>query len=153
MNYDKELIVVNEENGVFRYDGDCFNINNEIIELLKRKASEAPLKRSRILLHKDENSNAQQMLICISKDSLIPLHHHQKAKETITVIQGQLEYIYKSKGKEIKMFLCSSKVNNMVCTKENIPHKLKALSDFAIFVECSDGPFSGKMSLLNDEKC
>ena len=150
MNYDKELIVVNEANGVYRYDGDCFNINQEIIEMLKKRAIEAPLQRSRILLHKDENSNAQQMLICISKGSFIPLHHHQKAKETITVIQGQLEYIYKRKGKEIKILLCSTKVNNMVCTKENVPHRLRALSDFVIFFECSDGPFCGKMNVLTN---
>ena len=151
MKYEQELIVVNQENGVFRYNGDCFNINQGIIEMLKKKANEAPLKRSRILLHKDENSNAQQMLICISKDSVIPLHLHEKATETITVIQGQLEYVYIRNGKEIEILLCSAEINNMVCTKKNIPHKLRALSEFAIFFECSDGPFSGKINLLSEE--
>ena len=147
MNINKELLIVNEEKGVFKYTGNCFKLNNEILNILQEKANKTELKRSRILLHNDNSSNAQQMVICISKNSSIPMHVHEEATESIILLDGHLEYVYKENGEYENVFLDALENTCLITTKRGIPHTLRSISEFSTFFECSDGPFGGSMQV------
>tara|TARA_B100000683_G_scaffold240087_1_gene247028 strand:- start:226 stop:669 length:444 start_codon:yes stop_codon:yes gene_type:complete len=136
-------------NGVKQAHGELIVVgHNDINELLLMSKSNK--FRSRICFHQDNASLCHEMLICLDSKTQINPHSHQNKHETFLCIAGRIELTYRkdkfSDEKKIMIGSYSDFINNEVDTflyRMNAPyiHSHKIITDHAVVMEITDGPF------------
>ena len=72
-----------------------FQVNNNLINYLKKKASESELNRYRICLHENEDHKTQEMLICLTGFNYFKTHKHPvEVSESYHMIEGKINIIF-----------------------------------------------------------
>lgn len=124
------------------------NINSDWIEELKKIAEKSPMKRSRICFHKNKQSKIHQMLICLYKDTIIPIHSHKHSKETITLIEGRAEVSIYNKNKMVKTKYALNNKNFFMEIPINTLHSIEIKTKFILFIETIAGPFKKQNTII-----
>ena len=117
-----------------------YNLN---IEELIDKGKNSTNGRSRLCLHKDNQSLYQVMLIYHDNNTTCEIHKHLTCPEQLIVLHGELKYnIYDNNFKCIHSTCISSESdNNGVHTDINVFHNIDIISKYVIFLEIVMGAF------------
>ena len=70
---------------------------DDLAELLLDLAQKSELKRSRLCVHPSDDSDLHVMAVCLSSDSYVRIHRHQKS-EFYLILQGIMEIIIYDKN-------------------------------------------------------
>ena len=136
MTSDKSIILYDTSSIYFLDDGK--------INELKDIALKHPLKRSRVCLHKSEQSLVHEMVIVAHSSSYLEPHRHPKNKpESYHVLEGELKVnIFDDDGnliKEEKLF--ANKHPRMYRIHGQVWHQPVSLSEWVVYHEVATGPF------------
>ena len=136
------MLVLSEESEEVYYLKNNYSLKSDIHEFLINKAILSKRSRCRLCLHNNPSAINQEMIICLLKDSNIPIHAHVNKEESFKIEKGFLKYsIFDKKGNVLsEKFLDSS--SDKVLVPVDTFHSFKILSSFAIFREWTKGPFS-----------
>jgi glucose-6-phosphate isomerase len=127
----------------------CY-FTSSLLNLLKKKAINSKIKRSRILMHISNKSKVHEMIIALMKNSYVPPHQHPKHKsESYFIIQGTMDLnIFNNKGKQIRKISMgdykSKKPFYYRMSQGGHWHMPVATSKFCIYHETFSGPFEKK---------
>ena len=120
-------------------------INAAHLDQLKKAASQAPLRRSRICLHPDNNDKVHEMVIAFCRDSYIPPHRHTGKSESFHIIEGALQVIFfddaGAVSSRLNMAPPGSKQTFFYRLNCNQYHTAVMLTDYVIIHETTTGPF------------
>lgn len=136
MTSDKSNILYDTSSIYFLDDGK--------INELKDIALKHPLKRSRVCLHKSEQSLVHEMVIVAHSSSYLEPHRHPKNKpESYHVLEGELKVnIFDDDGdliKEEKLF--ANKHPRMYRIHGQVWHQPVPQSEWVVYHEVATGPF------------
>jgi len=118
--------------------------SSQVADLLKL-AQNSPIKRARACLHGSDSELLHVMLIVALKESDIPIHRHGNRDEYYVVLDGKLELslydevLSVKEEKSLNPYGSPGVFTNFVRTNEW--HQIKILSEFAVFLEITQGPF------------
>ena len=120
---------------------------NADIDRLIFEARRSLLRRSRINLHKSSDFGSQKMLIALFNDSKVGMHRHPVHKsETYVPLIGELvvDYLQDNQLRTIKTDSISSigNSNKIVTHSSGVWHEPRSLSEYCVYLEIYDGPFS-----------
>ena len=130
---------------VFRNDKDIEEVGDDWLVRLKRAASESPLRRSRLCLHRNNDDHVQEMVIALCKDVLFRPHCHLRKSESFHMIEGELYVlIFDGKGEIIRtVHMGPPGSGRRFFYRLNVSawHAILPRSEYVIFHETTDGPF------------
>jgi len=133
---------------------DIFSLNTNIFNELRKLAQNDITKRSRILLHSNQNSQIHEMLIAFEKGSYVRPHKHIGKSESYLILYGKLDLIYfNDDGKIIKKFELQDNSNEtpFYFRSENDQwHTINIISDYVILLETTNGPVENISTIFAD---
>ena len=124
---------------------DIVVVNAETLQTLKELAATAPLKRSRLCLHRTSEDPIQEMVIAFARDSYVRVHRHRNKSESFHILAGSLEVVFfDDEGRETRRIQLGepgtgrSSLYRLSC---DAWHTVLIESEFAIIHETTNGPF------------
>ncbi len=124
---------------------DIVVVNDETLQTLKKMAAAAPLKRSRLCLHRTSYDPIQEMVIAFARDSYVRVHQHRNKSESFHVLVGSLEVIFfDDEGRETRRIRLGAPETGLPCLYRlscDAWHTVLVESEFAIIHETTNGPF------------
>ncbi|MDX9714326.1 MAG: WbuC family cupin fold metalloprotein [Dissulfurispiraceae bacterium] len=124
---------------------DILILGESDITLLHELASDDPLGRARICMHKSRNDNIQEMLILLKNKSYLKPHRNVKFSKSYCVLLGKVALVIFNDAGNITEFIelgCDAAGMNMICRLNvNVWHTLVSLSDYSVFIETNGGPY------------
>ena len=136
------MLVLSEESEEVYYLKNKNPIEMDIHEFLIIKTILSKRSRCRLCLHDSPLSINQEMIICLLKNSNIPIHAHINKGESFKIEKGFLKYsIFDKKGNVVSENYLDSTSDKVYVPKGTF-HSFKIISEFAIFREWTKGPFS-----------
>ena len=129
--------------GVFHANTWGLNWGDELINELKNIAIKNSRSRSRLCLHPDKNDSHQEMLIVMYKSAVEKPQRRTIGFDTKIVIEGKANLFYFSDEGEILHKITLGWDNSRyVHTNSDNFHSLKIISDWFVFLEIVNGPFT-----------
>ena len=126
-------------------DPGIIEINQRHLDQLKQAARQAPLRRARFCLHRDENDKVHEMVIAFCRDSYVPPHRHRNKSESFHVIEGRLLVVFFNEQGAVtgKMEMSPLAAGKTFFYRLNAEqwHTVIPLTDFVILHETTPGPF------------
>ncbi len=124
---------------------DIVVVNAETLQTLQVMAAAAPLKRSRLCLHRTSDDPIQEMVIAFARDSYVRVHRHRNKSESFHVLAGSLEVIFfDNEGHEtrrIRLGESRTGLPSLYRLSCDAWHTVLIESEFAIIHETTNGPF------------
>jgi cupin fold WbuC family metalloprotein len=124
---------------------DIVVVNAETLQSLKKMAAAAPLKRSRLCLHRTSNDPIQEMVIAFARDSYVRVHRHRNKSESFHVLVGSLQVVFfDDEGHEIRRIRLGAPETGLPSLYRlscDAWHAVLIESEFAIIHETTNGPF------------
>ena len=119
---------------------DHYIEENDLFALVKQAKNNCK-KRHRICLHKSHNSKIQEMIIAVTKESVIEFHRQPKRAKTYVLLEGELivHFLGENNNKTDSYLLSQKK--RILCFQADNCHTVQANSDVAIFLEFIEGPY------------
>lgn len=121
-------------------------LTGEVFEFLKSKALQNERARCRICTHESPESSLHEMFILHSRGNYVPPHRHLRSDESLTIISGEAAMIYFEHDgpvREVHYLNPAQKGAAMYLrTPKGVLHSLYIESDFCLFKETIEGPFS-----------
>lgn len=112
---------------------------------LRRSASSAPLKRSRLCAHRDLTDPLHEMLIVLSHDSYVRPHRHSGKTESFHVIEGSADLVVFDEDGGITdvLQLGDYASGRVFYYRLNVAvfHTVRVRSELLIVHETTNGPF------------
>ncbi len=131
-------------------DSDIIEIKGQDLEPLKQAARQAPLRRARFCLHRDENDKVHEMVIAFCRDSYVPPHRHRNKSESFHMIEGRLLVVlFDDRGlvtRKIEMTPLPEGKTFFYRLNMEQWHTVIPLTDFVIIHETTAGPFKKEES-------
>ena len=118
-------------------------IDTEMLDELTCKAQDSPRLRMNFDLRNSETDLSQRMLNAIEPGSVIPIHRHKRASETVVLVRGKaVEVFYDESGHIIESIELSSEGR---CFAVNIPkgqwHTIYSHESGTVIFEVKNGAF------------
>ena len=118
-------------------------IDNTLLDELTAQAQASPRLRMNMDLRNSAADTSQRMLNAIEPGSVVPIHRHRKASETVVVLRGRVvEEYYSSEGVVEASYELAA--GGPVCAL-NIPagqwHTMRALESGTVILEMKDGAY------------
>ena len=130
---------------VLTADDDIFVVNAETLQTLKEMAAAAPLKRSRLCLHRTSDDPIQEMVIAFARDSYVRVHRHRNKSESFHVLVGSLVVVFfDDEGREtrrIRLGAPGTGLPSLYRLSCDAWHAVLIETEFAIIHETTNGPF------------
>lgn len=124
---------------------DIAVVDENWIKLLKDRAANSPLRRSRLCLHRTHDDPVQQMIIVMCKDVLFRPHRHRAKTESFHMIEGMLDLIFFNDAGHPEQSIRMGPLGSgaMFCHRLSISqfHAVLPLTDFVIMHEITTGPW------------
>ena len=124
---------------------DIVVVNAETLQTLKEMAAAAPLRRSRLCLHRTSNDPIQEMVIAFARDSYVRVHRHRNKSESFHVLIGSLQVVFfDDEGREtrrIRLGAPETGLPSLYRLSCDAWHAVLIESEFAIIHETTNGPF------------
>ena len=118
----------------------------DLVRHLKSLALRNERQRVRICMHDNKNSDLHEMLILHTKNCYVRPHAHLCNDESITVFEGEADLIIFDNYGNIESSVKLTKYEGSGCfyykIKKNVFHMLIIKSEFLVFKEVAEGPFS-----------
>ncbi len=135
-------------------DGDFLAVDDEMVSMLRDRASVAPRRRCRLCFHSDAEAGQQEMLIVINNTSYVRPHRHFGKVETLSVIEGMCDAVLFDPNGVVTDVIAMSPAGNGGCffyrMPEGVFHTLIFRSEWLAFVETTIGPFDPERSEAAD---
>jgi cupin fold WbuC family metalloprotein len=130
---------------VFRCLETPLRLDPSVIPVLLDAAERSPLRRARICMHADDEAHVQEMLIVLLRDVYIRPHKHPGRPESFHVIEGSVGVtFYEDDGavRDRMRLTAGSRMLPFYYRMDTaIFHAHVILSEYALFHECTSGPF------------
>ena len=127
------------------YKNDLITISKNDFELLREECINSPLKRFRICLHQSTEDLVQEMIICFSRGSKVPIHRHNNKSESFYIIEGIIDVrIYNCKGElteKIRLGDLTTRYPVLYRLNTSFWHDIDVITEFSIVHEIVTGPF------------
>jgi len=140
MNYTK----FNEE--VYYTQDTITKVTSDVIDFLKREASNNKRRRVRLCTHKDINDPVHEMLIVHAKNNYVPPHKHLYKSESFHIIEGRLQVIIFHDDGSIREVIQMGDVSSgeilYYRLSEGYFHTVIPLTEWIVFHETTKGPFN-----------
>lgn len=123
---------------------DVFALDDEYIGKLKDIALQHPLRRSRVCLHRGQDSPVQEMIIVAHRETVISPHCHPQLKaESYHVIEGTLLVnIFSEDGQIIRSIRLFADSHPRIYRIEGgVWHQPIPQSEWVVYHEVFRGPF------------
>lgn len=134
---------------VYQYTGEIFIFDKNIRNLLIETANKSIKKRSRICLHKNTDSNTQNMIICLLKNQKFTKHKHPENKsESYTVILGELYVDIYEKHDKLSHTLTLNNLNTPYMHSGGCIHQPFTKDNIVIYHEIYHGKFNRKIDMI-----
>ena len=129
-------------------------IDRLILDTIISDAFKSPLKRSRILLHENQENSIQEMLLVVTKDSIVQRHKHPDHKsETYIILEGVLEVEYWESDLADSYKKTYGPLDNadgfpfIVRHLGGIWHAPRSITDYVVYFEIYEGPFRKELDV------
>lgn len=132
---------------VFENRDGIVEVGSAWIARLKRSAARAPLRRSRLCLHRAHGETVQEMVIAFRKGSLVRPHRHPGRSESLHMIEGRLTVLVFDEAGRVRRRIDLSALPTgegesfMDRIGDGAWHTVVPTSDYAVAHEASAGPF------------
>ena len=136
---------MNESPAVLYPNQPIYAVSRNILDDLKKRALDAPLKRARLCLHHSPNDAIQEMVIAFHQSTYIRPHRHHLKTESFHMIEGDvLVVFFDDEGKVTqKLHLSTEKPHPFLYRLSTTRwHTVVCLTEYALFHEVTMGPFS-----------
>jgi cupin fold WbuC family metalloprotein len=142
--------------GVLQASGRmALSIDQQAIQDVIDLAYVSPKKRARIVMHENDDSPMQEMLICMLRETELPIHKHLNKEESYFLIQGEMVITLYGDGKHGPEWfdeLILNKESPYARVKAGAWHHPKIKSDYVVILETTQGPWR-KEDTRNWEVC
>ena len=124
-------------------ENEIFLLTRDKIDSLIEEAKVSKIRRSRILLHENNDSKVQEMIIVLFSDSIIKPHFHPYGKpESYHVIEGELIVnIFDKDGKIIDRIELDSVDQKFYRANGKVIHQPVSKTEYTVYHEVYTGPF------------
>jgi cupin fold WbuC family metalloprotein len=115
------------------------------ITFLKAQAALSPRRRSRICAHASPEALVHEMLIAHHRTCYVRPHRHPEKAESLTVVEGRARAIFYDDGGTVSSVLRLAEPPSETFAYRVGPgryHSLLIESEWLIFLEVAQGPFS-----------
>lgn len=124
---------------------DVALVGRDMLGTLKAEAVNAPLRRSRLCLHRTPEDPLHEMVIAFCRDSFVRPHRHLTKTESFHVIEGRiLVVLFDDEGRvthRIPMAPPGGDCPFLYRVAAPIWHTLIPETEFAVIHEVTNGPF------------
>lgn len=128
---------------VFHAKSWGINWGKELIDELKKVASNSNLNRARLCFHPYTNDLHQEMLIVMKKEVIEKPQMRINGFDSKIVIEGEAKICYYSNdGEIIQEIKLGDNHSKYVHTRSQQFHNLVILSEWFVFLEILNGPFT-----------
>jgi len=131
---------------VFYNKDDIAQVGDDWIARLKQAASESPLRRSRLCLHRSNDDPVQEMILALCRDVLFRPHRHLRKSESFHIIEGELYVmVFNDAGQVVRtIHMGPPDSGRIFCYRLGTSawHAILPRSDFVVFHETTAGPFT-----------
>jgi len=136
-------------NNVLWNKTDVAIVGPETLRMLKRMAEHHPKKRSRICLHRDNESPVQEMVIAAHVSSYVRPHKHNEGRtESYHMLEGIMRVnLYHDDGRPRQVILLN-KFRPMYRLNGGIYHEPVSVSEWVVYHEVFCGPFDKERDVL-----
>ena len=140
--------------GVFFATSPTRWISRSHIDFLKAVAAKTPLGRARVCLHADEADAVQEMIIAMSRSTVVSPHYHAVRQESYHAIEGLARLVlFSDAGRIVESILLGGLAevgDSVLCCRipVNVVHTLVPETDFFVFQETAAGPFEEGTSIV-----
>jgi cupin fold WbuC family metalloprotein len=137
---------------VFVSESNIVEVDQSIVETLRRAVADAPLKRVRLNAHAGPGEIVQEMILAVARESYIPPHKHPGKSESFHIVAGELDVVLFDDDGRIQEILrlgdFASGKPFYYRTAQPYFHAVVVRSDLAIFHETTNGPFLKEETLF-----
>ena len=132
--------------GTFQSKDPYFILDDDLKLFLKSECQKSPTNRARINTHLSPDDYVQEMIICMSNESLVDVHNHIDKSESFHLIDGCLAVVlFKDNTTDIldTIYLGSSEFDfpSFYRLNNTYYHLVVPLTEYVIFHETTTGPF------------
>lgn len=137
---------------VFRKNSSLFFLRKEILENLEEEVSKSK-DRLRVNLHSSNEDLCHEMLIVMHKESKVKIHRHKGKHETYLVLKGLVDVVFvdddgitdveRVRIGSIEEVERGNADNFMYRLDSERFHYHRVISEMAVIMEITDGPFTG----------
>ncbi len=138
---------------VWYASGPLITFGEPEIAFLKARASESDRRRSRICAHVSPSALVHEMLIAHHRTCYVRPHRHPEKAESLLVVEGRARAVFFDDGGTVESVLELGEPPHGTFAYHvgaGRYHSLLIESDWLIFLEVGQGPFSTTSSLFPD---
>ena len=132
-------------NSVLFSQDDIAVVDAATLQSLRALAAAAPLRRSRLCLHRTSDDLIQEMVIAFAKDSYVRVHRHRHKSESFHVLEGMLQVVFfDDEGVEtrrIRLGDSASGLPSLYRLSCDAWHTVLVETESVIIHETTNGPF------------
>jgi cupin fold WbuC family metalloprotein len=147
------MIKTRKENVEVLYpDEDIVIVDGLDLSELKSMAMLNKRHRIRLCAHCSPNDKLHEMFIVHAKDCYVRPHRHLGRAESMTILEGEADVVLFNDDGSIKQIINMGEMNSgkkfYYRLSEPIYHTLLIRTDFLVFHESTEGPFSKENSVF-----
>jgi cupin fold WbuC family metalloprotein len=124
---------------------ELLTLDRSQLNSLLLQAREHPMRRSRILLHKDHDAAVQEMCIVLFNGSILPPHRQRNKQKSYWVIEGSMDLgFYDFNGGKVRSVRLSGGFGDhpsVIRFDAGVWHTPIAESEWVAFLEIIQGPY------------
>lgn len=129
---------------VFHNEHGFVGVGSDWIVRLKGVASDNPLRRARLCLHRSDDELLHEMIIALTRDCIFAPHRHEAKSESYHMIEGRMIFImFENDGTPSRAVLLTPPAHGgMICFRISQPiyHAVLPVDD-VVYQETTTGPF------------
>lgn len=119
-------------------------ITKDLLDKLTEDAKQNARLRVNICLHNSINDKVQRMINALEPGTIVPIHRHRSASESLLLIKGKLLVFFYDDQKQIKEKIVLETGGDVIGV--HVPcgvwHSVEVLSSGTIMFEVKEGPYS-----------
>jgi cupin fold WbuC family metalloprotein len=149
------MIKIRYENPEVLYpDEDIVFVNSADLQELKRLAVLNPSKRIRLCAHSSVGDRLHEMFIVHAQDCYVRPHKHTEKSESMAILEGVVDVVLFDDDGTVKRVISMGAANTGLIFYQRLPknvyHMLIIKTEFLVFHEIIEGPFSRENSIFPD---
>ena len=119
-------------------------LTTELLDTISAEAKASLRLRLNFNLHGSVDEPVQRMLNAMEPGTVVPIHRHLKATETIIVIRGKLKvFYYDDDKKQINSVLIEANSNSFgIHIPKGVWHNVDVLETKTVIFEVKEGPYA-----------
>lgn len=118
-------------------------LTDEILNKLSQEAKHSQRLRKNFNLHESIEDKVQRMFNAMEPGTIVPIHRHPSASETMLLLRGSLIVrYYDNDGKKQKEFVIKANSDTFgIHVPKGIWHGVEVLTEGTVMLEVKEGPY------------